>query len=101
MDRPARLLTNFDPRRLSDSTKRESGMPSNRTVVSAAKCDSSASDRTTLAVLRGLVETAGTAGNLTTGAHLAALAIEYDGEVCSADSDFGRFAGLRWTNPLD
>jgi toxin-antitoxin system PIN domain toxin len=52
------------------------------------------------AILRGLLESVGTAGNLTTDAHLAALAIEYGGEVCSADSDFRRFLGLRWTNPL-
>ena len=54
-----------------------------------------------LAILRGLVEPLGTAGNLTTDAHLAALAIEHGGEVCSADTDFGRFRGLRWINPLD
>src|SRR5438093_9152187 len=53
-----------------------------------------------LALLRGLVEPLGTAGNLTTDAHLAALAIEHGGEVCSADADFSRYRGLRWTNPL-
>ncbi|HEY7034378.1 MAG TPA: type II toxin-antitoxin system VapC family toxin [Thermomicrobiales bacterium] len=53
-----------------------------------------------LAILRGLVEPLGTAGNITTDAHLAALAIEHGAEVCSADTDFGRFRGLRWTNPL-
>ena len=52
-------------------------------------------------LLRELIESAGTAGTLTNDAHIAALAIEYDGEVCSADSDFGRFRGLRWMNPLD
>ena len=53
-----------------------------------------------LAVLRGLVEPLGTAGNITTDAHLAALAIEHGGEICSADTDFARFRGLRWTNPV-
>ncbi|MBO0728918.1 MAG: hypothetical protein J2P57_06635 [Acidimicrobiaceae bacterium] len=53
-----------------------------------------------LSLLRGLVEPLGTAGNITTDAHLAALAIEHGAEVCSADSDFGRFPGLRWANPL-
>ena len=53
-----------------------------------------------LGILRGLVEPLGTAGNLTTDAHLAALAIEHGAELCSADSDFGRFPGLRWSNPL-
>jgi uncharacterized protein len=53
-----------------------------------------------LAVLRGLVEPLGTAGNITTDAHLAALAIEHGAELCSADADFQRFPGLRWVNPL-
>ena len=52
------------------------------------------------AVLRRLIEPLGTAGNLTTDAHLAALAIEHGAEVCSADADFSRFAGVRWHNPL-
>jgi predicted nucleic acid-binding protein len=53
-----------------------------------------------LTILRGLIEPLGTAGNLTSDAHLAALAIEHGGEVCSADTDFSRFPGLRWVNPL-
>ena len=51
-------------------------------------------------LLRQLLEPFGTAGNLTTDAHLAALAIEHGAELCSADADFSRFPGLRWTNPL-
>ena len=53
-----------------------------------------------LARLRDLLQPLGTAGNLTTDAHLAALAIEHGAELCSSDSDFSRFPGLRWTNPL-
>jgi hypothetical protein len=51
-------------------------------------------------LLRQLLEPLGTAGNLTTDAHLAALALEHDAELCSADVDFSRFPGLRWFNPL-
>lgn len=51
-------------------------------------------------ILFSLLEGLGTAGNLTTDAHLAALAIEHQAELHSTDRDFGRFAGLRWTNPL-
>jgi uncharacterized protein len=51
-------------------------------------------------VLRQLIEPLGTAGNLMPDAHLAALAIEHGGEVCSADADFARFSGVRWHNPL-
>jgi toxin-antitoxin system PIN domain toxin len=35
-----------------------------------------------------------------TDAHIAALAIELQGEVHSNDHDFSRFPGLRWRNPL-
>lgn len=52
------------------------------------------------AVLRDLLEPLGTAGNLTGDAHLAALAIEHGAELCSHDTDFARFAGLRWHDPL-
>lgn len=38
-----------------------------------------------------LLEQAGTAGNLTTDAHLAALALEYGATLCSSDNDFMRF----------
>ena len=51
-------------------------------------------------VLRVLLEGAGTAGNLTSDAHQAALAIEHNATLCSADSDFRRFPGLRFRNPL-
>jgi uncharacterized protein len=51
-------------------------------------------------ILRGLLTPFGTAGNLTSDAHLAALAIEQNAELYSSDSDFGRFPGVRWTNPL-
>ncbi len=50
--------------------------------------------------LFGLLESLGTAGNLTTDAHLAALAIEHQAELHSTDADFARFPGLRWSNPL-
>jgi predicted nucleic acid-binding protein len=39
--------------------------------------------------------------NLTSDAHLAALALEHGAQLCSTDRDFARFPGLRWINPLD
>lgn len=51
-------------------------------------------------ILFGLLESLGTSGNLTTDAHLAALAIEHQAELHSTDADFTRFPGLRWVNPL-
>ena len=52
------------------------------------------------ALLRDLIAKAQTAGNLTTDAHLAALAIEHGAELCSTDGDFSRFKALRWVNPI-
>jgi predicted nucleic acid-binding protein len=49
---------------------------------------------------RDLLTSLGTGGNLTSDAHLAALAIEQSAELCSCDADFARFAGLPWRNPL-
>ena len=53
-----------------------------------------------LQVLRELLLPVGTGGNLTSDAHLAALAIEHHAELYSTDSDFARFTGLKWRNPL-
>lgn len=53
-----------------------------------------------LIILASLLQEAGTGGNLVTDAALAALAIEYQCELCSNDTDFARFSGLRWRNPL-
>jgi hypothetical protein len=52
------------------------------------------------ALLRELLAPLGAAGNLTSDAHLAALAIEHGAELCSHDADFSRFPGLRWHDPL-
>ena len=51
-------------------------------------------------ILFGFLQALGTAGNLTTDAHLASLAVEYRAELASTDSAFARFAGLRWVNPF-
>jgi toxin-antitoxin system PIN domain toxin len=47
-----------------------------------------------------LLKAAGTAGNLTTDAQIAAMAIRLDAEVHTADLDFGRFPKVRFLNPL-
>ncbi len=51
-------------------------------------------------ILSEVLDQAGTAGNLTMDAHLAALALEHGGSVHSCDADFRRFPGLRLINPL-
>jgi uncharacterized protein len=51
-------------------------------------------------ILRNLLQVSGTSGNLTSDAHLAALAIEQGYTIYSTDHDFRRFAGLKVVNPL-
>ena len=50
--------------------------------------------------LKPLLRAAGTAGNLTSDAHLAALAVSHDAVLVSCDTEFSRFKDLRWENPL-
>ncbi len=50
-------------------------------------------------VLCALLSPLGTAANLVSDAHLAALAIEHDATVTTFDNDFGRFPGVRWEQP--
>ncbi len=50
-------------------------------------------------VLKSL-EALGTAGNLVTDAQIADITIEQGAVLHTADSDFQRFPGLRWLNPI-
>jgi toxin-antitoxin system PIN domain toxin len=52
--------------------------------------------RTALELLRS----AGTGGNLTSDAQLAAVSLRRRAVVHTADSDFGRFPKVRWHNPI-
>jgi toxin-antitoxin system PIN domain toxin len=51
-------------------------------------------------ILCRLLEATGTAGNLTSDAHIAALALERGASICSTDHDFARSPGIRHVNPL-
>lgn len=53
-----------------------------------------------LTVLLELLEATGVGGNLVSDAHLAALAIEHGATLCSCDTDYARFPGLNWVDPL-
>lgn len=48
-----------------------------------------------------LLSAAGTGGNLSTDAMIAALSVEHGGCVHTNDRDFARFHGVVWRNPLD
>ena len=52
-----------------------------------------------LDVLSGLLAQFGSAGNLVSDAHLAALAVEHDATIVSSDKDFDRFTGVRVEAP--
>lgn len=47
-----------------------------------------------------LLEMLGTAANLVSDAQMAALAITHDAVLHTADTDFVRFPGVRWFNPI-
>jgi hypothetical protein len=51
-------------------------------------------------ILRSLLQATGAGGNLTSDAHIAALALEHGYTVCSTDHDFKRFPGIVHANPL-
>jgi uncharacterized protein len=51
-------------------------------------------------ILKTLLASCGTAGNLTTDAYLASLAIAHGAVLVSCDTDFARFSKLRWEHPL-
>jgi len=51
-------------------------------------------------IFRELIEKGQAVANLVSDAHLATLAIEYGCLLYSTDSDFSRFPGLKWRNPL-
>lgn len=51
-------------------------------------------------VFRNLLGASGAFGNLTSDAHIAALALELGATICSADYDFRRFPGIRHVDPL-
>lgn len=46
-----------------------------------------------------LLRSAGTGGDLTTDAWIAAIALAHGASVLTLDSDFARFPGLRWESP--
>ena len=50
--------------------------------------------------LYGNFESGGLDHGLVPDAHIAAVALENDAEVHTRDSDFARFTGLRWRDPL-
>jgi toxin-antitoxin system PIN domain toxin len=84
----------------------ESPMP----VTDATACVRSWLDQASVIILEpgknfpliffNFLEDLGTAGNLTTDAHIAAMAVEKQAEIHSCDSDFARFSGLSWKNPI-
>ena len=51
-------------------------------------------------LVRGLLAGSGVRARDVPDAHLAALALEHDLTLCTADKGFARFEGLRWLNPL-
>jgi len=51
-------------------------------------------------IFQQLLRAGNAAGNLVSDAHLAALAVEHNCVLQSTDTDFARFRGLKWKNPV-
>jgi len=54
----------------------------------------------TFSMFFDLLDAAGTGGNLSSDAMIAALAVEHGGRVYTNDIDFDRFPNVGWSNPL-
>ncbi|MFT4640058.1 MAG: toxin-antitoxin system PIN domain toxin [Verrucomicrobiales bacterium] len=50
--------------------------------------------------LKAMLEAGATGGNLTTDAHIAALAADYGLIIYSNDTDFARFPNIKFVNPI-
>lgn len=66
-----------------------------RAVVTVIDADHKDLDRSL-----GLIADSGAGGGLTTDALIAALGIRHRAVIHTADSDFARFPGVRWRNPI-
>jgi len=53
-----------------------------------------------LRVVERLLTAAGTGGNLVSEAQIAAAALRLKACIHSTDTDFDRFPGITWANPL-
>ena len=51
-------------------------------------------------IMVDLIERSNVRGAMVSDVYLAALAIEHGCDLVTTDSDFARFPGLRWRNPL-
>lgn len=51
-------------------------------------------------IFQQMLRAGNAAANLVSDAHLAALAVEHNCILNSTDSDFARFRGLKWKNPI-
>jgi len=51
-------------------------------------------------IFRRMLHAGNATANLVSDAHLAALAVEHNSTLASTDTDFARFRGLKWRNPI-
>ena len=93
-----RIVTN--PRVMQRPASMEIARPQVRTWLASPAAWTSQPGERHGEILDAILAVPGVHGNLVMDAHLAALAIEHGLQVHSTDSDFARFPGLRWINPL-
>lgn len=51
-------------------------------------------------IFQQMLRSGNAVANLVSDAHLAALAVEHNCSLQSTDTDFARFRGLKWKNPI-
>lgn len=51
-------------------------------------------------VFQQMMRAGNATANLVSDAHIAALAVEHNCVLASTDTDFARFRGLKWRNPI-
>ena len=52
------------------------------------------------AIFQRMLRASNATANLVSDAHLAALSVEHNCKLASTDTDFARFRGLKWRNPI-
>lgn len=93
-----RISTN--PRALAPPLSIEDASAHVRSWLSQPNVDRLVGGPNHIHIALDLLQAIGTAGNLTTGAQIAALAIEHGATVHTNDTDFARFQDVKWVNPL-
>lgn len=94
-----RVVTN--PRVFTHPSTLEDALAFVDVVLAAPAAVSPAASQRLIALLTGVCRSAGATADRVPDAYLAAVALDLDAELVTADRGFARYRGLRWRHPLD